>query len=139
MGYLLLKRAHVFAHLQHRCKGGEISRCENKRSSDEISLASKEEKKKNLKRRTSTEQTLNSKEEWRPRNRLSRNRFDLGIFQPGKLQQDAGSRGSTSKEGCYRDFGEIPNVSASKTPPPPPRLNESPALNRKLCFFESRS
>lgn len=115
MGYLLLKRAHVFAHLQHRCKGGEISRCENKRSSDEISLASKEEKKKNLKRRTSTEQTLNSKEEWRPRNRLSRNRFDLGIFQPGKLQQDAGSRGSTSKEGCYRDFGEIPNVSASTT------------------------
>lgn len=116
-----------------------VARINVLRNSDEISLASKEEKKKNLKRRTSTEQTLNSKEEWRPRNRLSRNRFDLGIFQPGKLQQDAGSRGSTSKEGCYRDFGEIPNVSASKTPPPPlpPRLNESPALNRKLCFFES--
>lgn len=115
-----------------------VARINVLRNSDEISLASKEEKKKNLKRRTSTEtQTLNSKEEWRPRNRLSRNRFDLGIFQPGKLQQDAGSRGSTSKEGCYRDFGEIPNVSASTTPPPPPRLNESPALNRKLCFFES--
>lgn len=112
-----------------------VARINVLRNSDEISLASKEEKKKNLKRRTSTEQTLNSKEEWRPRNRLSRNRFDLGIFQPGKLQQDAGSRGSTSKEGCYRDFGEIPNVSASTTPPL--RLNESPALNRKLCFFES--
>lgn len=92
-----------------------VARINVLRNSDEISLASKEEKKKNLKRRTSTEQTLNSKEEWRPRNRLSRNRFDLGIFQPGKLQQDAGSRGSTSKEGCYRDFGEIPNVSASTT------------------------